>query len=56
MLQLLTSREQGLDPPWLLPAVYGSQRFIELELSSEKELDRAHQKGVTSLDIDRDGR
>lgn len=56
MLQLLSSREQGLDPPWLLPALYGSQRFVELGLSSEKEFDRAHQKGVASLDIDRDGR
>ncbi len=53
---MLTAREQGLDPPWLLPAVYCSRRFASVELSGEKELDRAHRKGINSLDLDKEGR
>jgi len=54
MLQLLSARELGLDPPWLLPKVYGSQRFAQLGLTDEKEFAKAHKKGVNSLDVDRD--
>ncbi len=53
MLQLLHDREIGLDPPWLFPRVYGSQRFVEIELNSRKELIKGHINGVSSLDIDR---
>ena len=56
MLQLLSARECGLDPPWLLPRSYGSHRFSRLELSKEKELPRAHHATVNSLDLDCDGR
>ena len=56
MLQLLSARECGLDPPWLLPRSYGSHRFSRLELSKEKELPRAHHVTVNSLDLDCDGR
>ncbi|XP_064385790.1 DNA excision repair protein ERCC-8-like [Halichondria panicea] len=53
MLQLLNDREVGLDPPWLLPRVYGSQRFVDIELSSRREFVKGHKNGVTSMDIDR---
>lgn len=53
MLQLLQAREEGLDPPWLLPRVYGSQRFINIELSSTKEFAQGHKRGVSSLDIEK---
>ena len=56
MLQLLSARECGLDPPWLLPRSYGSHRFSRLELSKEKQLPRAHHATVNSLDLDCDGR
>jgi DNA excision repair protein ERCC-8 len=56
MLQLLSARQYGLDPPWLLPRVYGSHRFSQLELSKEKELARAHTTAVNSMDLDCDGR
>ena len=55
MLQLLDARQQGLDPPWLLPKVYSSQRLEQLQLSKEKEFVRSHQKAINSLDIDEDG-
>ena len=54
MLQLLAARELGLDPPWLLPKVYGSQRFTQLGLSEQKEFAKAHKKGVNSVDVDRE--
>ena len=56
MLQLLSARECGLDPPWLLPRSYGSLRFSQLELSKEKEMARGHSSTVNSLDLDCDGR
>lgn len=56
MLQLLAARECGLDPPWLLPRLYGSHRFSELELSRSKEMARAHTRAVNSMDIDSEGR
>ena len=56
MLQLLSGREYGFDPPWLLPRVYGSYRFAQLELSRKKEVARAHAHAVNSMDIDSEGR
>ena len=56
MMQLLAARECGLDPPWLLPRIYGSHRFSELELSRSKEMARAHTRAVNSMDIDSEGR
>ena len=53
MLQLLHDREIGLDPPWLLPKVYNSQRFIEIELSRQKKFASGHRNGVSSLNIDK---
>ena len=53
MLQLLNDREVGLDPPWLLPRVYGSQRFVGIELSSRREFVKGHKNGVTAMDVDR---
>lgn len=52
MLQLLEGRRVGLEPVWLAPRVYGSSRMAALELSTEKEVDRAHYKGVNALDLD----
>ena len=56
ILQLLSAREYGLDPPWLLPRLYGSHRFSQLELSREKELAKVYHSPVTSIDIDPEGR
>ena len=53
MLQLLTARECGMDPPWLLPRVVQHQRYAQLELSPDREFARAHKSGVASLDVDR---
>jgi hypothetical protein len=56
MLQLLSARETGLDPPWLLPKLYSSQRFTRIELCGEREFSRGHRNGVKCLDLDKDGR
>ena len=54
MLQLLQAREEGMDPPWLLPRVYSSQRFIEIELSRAKGFSQGHKRGVASIDIEQE--
>lgn len=52
VLRLLAAREHGLDPPWVLPRLYGGQRFTRLELSREKECAPLHSRAVTALDIE----
>ena len=53
---MLAGREQGDDPPWLLPQLYSSQRFIRIELCGEREFARGHRNGVKGLDLDKEGR
>ena len=52
MLQLLDARQLGIEPVWLAPRVYGSNKMTKLELSKEKEVQKGHSNGVTALDID----
>ena len=52
MLQLLDARQVGLEPVWLAPLIYGSNKMASLELSKEKDVDKGHYKGVTGMDID----
>ncbi|KAL5487287.1 hypothetical protein EMCRGX_G019870 [Ephydatia muelleri] len=52
VLRLLAAREHGLDPPWLLPRLYGGRMFAQLELSRVKDCARLHHRPVTALDVE----
>ena len=52
VLRLLAAREHGLDPPWVLPRLYGGRMFAQLELSRVKDCARLHHRPVTALDVE----
>lgn len=52
VLRLLAAREHGLDPPWVLPRLYGGRMFAQLELSRVKDCARLHHRTVTALDVE----
>ena len=52
VVNLLESRRLGIDPLWLLPTVYGSQKWTEIGLSKDKTFEKFHHKGVTALDLE----
>lgn len=49
---LVDRRAQGLDPYWLLPKMYGTQKWTEITLSKNKGFERFHNKSITALDLE----
>ncbi|XP_071118181.1 DNA excision repair protein ERCC-8-like [Haliotis cracherodii] len=52
MLRLFTDREYGIDSPIILSRAETTRRIFSLELSKHRDVDRVHDGGINSLDID----